>query len=253
MSPPGRSAIIRHPSSLRGTMTQEHPRPASRLRFLAPLALTGLLAMPAAYLLAALALGLLPANRDWQAPVTGIPIYLDSNGVHTGLVLPMRNSQMDWSARFPPRQILRADRFAASPYIAIGWGSRTFFLQTQTWADLTPGKALAALASDDSVLHVEYQPQPSESANTRKMLLTPGQYAKLVDFISQSMPIDADGKPLWLKDYHYDGNDAFYQANGNYNPLMTCNQWTRNALNAAGVRTALWSPFGQALLWHAGS
>ena len=49
-----------------------------------------LLALPLLYLLTALVLGLLPANRDWRAPAAGIPVYLDSNGVHTGLLLPRR-------------------------------------------------------------------------------------------------------------------------------------------------------------------
>ncbi|WP_047249458.1 TIGR02117 family protein [Chromobacterium subtsugae] len=221
------------------------------LRRLAIRALAGLLALPAAYLLAALLAGLLPVNKGWQAPADGIAVYLqDSNGVHTSLALPVQTPQQHWNALFSPRQTQRPELSAAQPYLAIGWGSRTFFLRTRSWADLTAGNAIAALASDASVLHVEYLPKPAEDADTRKILLTPGQYAKLAAFIRQSAAAGADSKPLWLANERYDGNDAFYQAHGRYTPFVTCNQWTRNALAAAGVRTALWSPFTRPLFWR---
>ncbi|MEN3809943.1 TIGR02117 family protein [Chromobacterium piscinae] len=215
--------------------------------------LRALLAIPAliaCYLLAALALGLLPSNRDWRPPSSGIPIYLDSNGVHTSLILPVRSDAMDWSIAFPPQQVRRPERFSQVPYISIGWGSKVFFLSIQNWADLSPGKALAALAFDQSVLHVEYLPQPREGQDTRRILLSPEQYRRLADFIRRSTPVDANGQARQEKGYHYGDNDAFYAAHGRYNPIITCNQWTRDALASAGVRTALWSPFVQPLFWQ---
>lgn len=158
------------------------------------LILRSLLAIPAlvvCYLLAALALGLLPSNRDWRPPSSGIPIYLDSNGVHTSLIMPVKSDAMDWTTAFPPEHIRRTDRYAHSPYISIGWGSKVFFLTIQNWEDLSVGKALAALAFDQSVLHVEYLPQPREGQDTRRILVSPEQYRRLVDFIRASAPLDA--------------------------------------------------------------
>jgi uncharacterized protein (TIGR02117 family) len=212
-----------------------------------------LLVIPAlliCYLLAALALGWLPANRGWQPSAGGIPIYLDSNGVHTSLIMPVKTDAMDWSATFPPEHIRRPDQYARSPYISIGWGSKVFFLTIQNWEDLSAGKALAALAFDQSVLHVEYLPQPTEGKDTRRILLSPEQYRRLADFIRRSAPVDANGQAQQEKGYHYYDNDAFYAAYGHYTPIITCNQWTRDALASAGVRTALWSPFVQPLFWQ---
>ncbi|OVE46105.1 TIGR02117 family protein [Chromobacterium violaceum] len=217
------------------------------------LILRSLLAIPAlvaCHLLAALALGLLPSNRDWRPPSSGIPIYLDSNGVHTSLIMPVKSDAMDWTTAFPPEHIRRTDRYAHSPYISIGWGSKVFFLTIQNWEDLSVGKALAALAFDQSVLHVEYLPQPKEGKDTRRILVSPEQYRRLVDFIRASAPLDARGRAAQEPGYHYYDNDAFYAAHGRYNPIVTCNQWTRDALAAIGVRTALWSPFVQPLFWQ---
>lgn len=212
-----------------------------------------LLAIPAlliCYLLAALALGLLPSNRGWAPPANGIPIYLDSNGVHTSVIMPVKTDAQDWTAAFPPEHIRRPDLYARAPYISIGWGSKVFFLTIQNWEDLSAGKAFAALAFDQSVLHVEYLPQPKEGKDTRRILISPEQYRRLADFIRQSAPLDARGRALQETGRHYGDNDAFYAAHGRYNPIVTCNQWTRDALAEAGVRTALWSPFVQPLFWQ---
>ena len=44
----------------------------------------------------------------------------------------------------------------------------------------------------------------------------------------------------------YGDNDAFYEAIPRYTFWYTCNEWTRRALAAAGVRTAIWAPFDTA-------
>lgn len=42
--------------------------------------------------------------------------------------------------------------------------------------------------------------------------------------------------------------DTFYAAKGTYSLLYTCNNWTGDALKAAGVRTGWWTPFPMGLL-----
>ncbi|MCD5361332.1 TIGR02117 family protein [Chromobacterium aquaticum] len=210
-----------------------------------------LLALPLLYLLTALVLGLLPANRDWRAPAAGIPVYLDSNGVHAGLLLPRRAAGMDWDNEFSPQHPRLRPNLDKQPYVGIGWGSRSFFLDTQNWSDLTPGNALYALSGlDGTVLHVEYLPPPRENAATRRILLTPEQYRRLTGYIRSAIARDGAGQAVWMQGYHYHEQDAFYLANGRYSPLTTCNQWVRNALDASGVRTAWWSPFDRALFWQ---
>ncbi|WON81852.1 hypothetical protein [Chromobacterium haemolyticum] len=76
-------------------------RLAARLPRLLSRAALGLLALISLYLLAALTLGLLPVNRDWRQSDAGIPVFLDSNGVHAGLLLPRSGPGMNWDETFP--------------------------------------------------------------------------------------------------------------------------------------------------------
>jgi hypothetical protein len=42
----------------------------------------------------------------------------------------------------------------------------------------------------------------------------------------------------------------FYEANGPYSAFYTCNSWTGEALRAAGVKTGLWTPLSQSVMWR---
>ena len=84
-----------------------------------------LLAPVAAYLLAALAGTLIPANRDWREAGQGVTIFIETNGVHTWVVVPTVNAEMDWRPMLPAEHI-RDPRYAGK-YIAIGFGNRDFY------------------------------------------------------------------------------------------------------------------------------
>jgi hypothetical protein len=48
----------------------------------------------------------------------------------------------------------------------------------------------------------------------------------------------------------YGPDDIFYEANGGYSFILTCNEWTGRALRQAGVRTGLWTPLNQSIMWR---
>src|SRR5687768_16362314 len=52
--------------------------------------LLALAAIPALYLLAALAGSLIPVNRGWEEPRQGITVYLADNGIHTDIIMPAK-------------------------------------------------------------------------------------------------------------------------------------------------------------------
>ena len=60
------------------------------------LALALLLAIPFAYLNAALLLGLVPANAFWSEAEEGVPISIRTSGAHTCIVMPKVSQIMDW-------------------------------------------------------------------------------------------------------------------------------------------------------------
>ena len=83
----------------------------------------------------------IPRNSGWSEAETGIPIMVESNGVHTGIVMPVVTPVKDWRETIP---------FAAEPlpdgrratHISVGWGDREVYRTVATWGDLKPGTAL---------------------------------------------------------------------------------------------------------------
>jgi uncharacterized protein (TIGR02117 family) len=200
-------------------------------------------ALPIAYVAAGLIGGAIPANNGWRAPDDGVVIFVETNGIHTGLVLPKVAAGVDWRGLARARD-LGDPRYAVYPYIAVGWGDRAFYLGTPTWADVKPGTALAAaIGSEHTLLHVDHIPRPRPAADERAIVLRPDEYRRLAAFVRAS--VRAGGHSY----RGYDAYDAFYDATGRYSALRTCNAWTGEALRAAGVRVGRWTPFPVTVTW----
>lgn len=83
------------------------------------------------------------------------------------------------------------------------------------------------------------------------MMITKTEYDRLIKYINDTFQRDQNGKSLLIKtNAVYDKNDAFYEANGKYSFLSTCNTWTNNALKAAGQKAALWTPSDRGIFLH---
>lgn len=210
-----------------------------------------LLAFPLLYFAAALAGGLVPANRGWDQPEQGVKIFIRSNGVHTWVMVPTVAAGIDWRPLAPAAHI-RDPRYAGD-YIAIGYGNREFYLNTPTWSDLSPRTALAAaFGSGPALVHVEHAWYPEALPHQRPILLSEDAYRKLAARLRESFAFDAQGQTQPLIGRGYGPADIFYEANGHYNDYRTCNEWTGEVLRAAGVRTGVWTPLSQSIMWRIG-
>lgn len=190
-----------------------------------------------------LAGGAIPTNAGWTPPVDGIVVYIESNGIHTGFVLPKRAAGVDWRPLAPARD-LRDPRYAAYGHLAIGWGERAFYLGTPTWADVRPATILAAAVGSDHVLvHLEHVPLPRPGPDVRRIVLRPAEYRRLSAYIQASI---ATGGRRYTG---YGGYDVFVDARGHYDAAHTCNAWTGDALRYAGVRVGAWTPFPATVMW----
>ena len=208
------------------------------------------LAIPMTYFLAALLLGLIPANVSWRQAEQGVPIFVRSNGVHTWIMMPKVTPIMDWRPYAPPEH-LGDPRYGAGDYVAIGYGNRDFYLNTPTWGDLELHTAVTALAGGGpTLLHVEHEHQPRPDDWQRPITLRPDEYRRLAEFIRARFRLDARGRTIPLIGRGYRDWDMFYEANGGYSFVLTCNEWTGRALRAAGVRTGLWTPLEQSIMWR---
>lgn len=210
----------------------------------------GIVAIPLLYLLAALVLGVIPANVAFHQPPRGITIFVRSNGIHTWIVMPKVNEEMDWRPYASPAH-LRDSRWGAADHVAIGYGNREFYLNTPNWADLSPRTAaLALFGSGPTLLHVEHVDRPRAEPWQRPIRITAAQYRRLAGFIQRRFRLDPAGRPIPVLGRGYNDNDMFYEANGGYSFVLTCNEWTGRALRRAGIRTGLWTPFEQSIMWR---
>ena len=210
----------------------------------------GILALPLLYLLAAIFLGLVPANVAFRQPTEGgVLIYIRSNGVHTDIVVPRVNAEADWRPYADPSH-LRDPRRGEADHVAFGYGARDFYLNTPTWGDLSPGVALRSMTGGDTTLvHVEHVDRPQREDWQRPLRLSPEQYRRLAAFIRSSVRTGADGAPIHVPGGYTDA-DTFYEGNGGFSMFYNCNSWTGQALRAAGVRMGLWTPFEQSVMWR---
>jgi uncharacterized protein (TIGR02117 family) len=207
-------------------------------------------AVPALYLLAALVLGLIPANAGWKQAPDGVRILVRTNGLHTWIVVPMVAPEMDWRPLLPGSD-LKDPRWGNGDSVAIGYGNRIVYLETPTWADLRMKDALsAAVGWGPALVHADHDHHPQPDAAQRPIILTHEQYARLAAYLRTTFRYGADGRPIPVRGRGYGPADAFYEATGRYSALRTCNEWTGEALRQAGVRTGLWTPFSQSIMWR---
>jgi len=168
------------------------------------------------YLTTAAVLGRVPVNARWTEPAQGITIFVQTNGVHTGIVLP--DGPHRWRA--------------------FGWGDKAFYLNTPSWADMRPVTLIAALAgSGETVVHVDRLGDFVPDENWRPLRLRPSEYSLLRAYIAATLEPGGTAIP------GYGPDDSFYPARGHYSALITCNVWVSRGLAHAGVKTGTWTPF----------
>jgi uncharacterized protein (TIGR02117 family) len=206
----------------------------------------GVVAVPALYLLAAVIGSLIPVNRNWPEPRAGTTIYIADNGVHSDIVMPVNALGLDWAPFVPNADFAEADPNAG--WIAFGSGEQRVYLNTPTWWDITPRTIWSALAGGSRVMHVEYVSDPHYTV--REIRLRPEEYRRLWSAIRADFALDANGRPLHLAHPGYGCCDSFYRATGKANAIRTCNSWVADRLRLAGVKTSLWPPFVQGLVWR---
>ena len=169
-----------------------------------------------------------------------VSIYILTNGVHTDIVLPLKNEHFDWSKQVNPADTKSKD--TSFNYVAMGWGDKGFYLETPTWADLKVSTALKATTGiSTSAMHVTFYKNMKENVSCKKIQISSENYNKLIAYLNKSFQTQS-GKFLKIEtDAVYGKNDVFYEAKGSYSLFYTCNSWANQALKAANQKAALWT------------
>lgn len=179
-----------------------------------------------------------------------IPVYIYTNGVHTDIVMPVKNDLQDWSTKIPFGNT--KSKSTDYNYVGVGWGDKGFYLDTPTWADLKFSTAFkAAFWLSESAMHCTFYKTMKEGDDCKKIMISRDQYKKLVDFVDAKFDKDQNGNyNLIPTNAVYGNDDAFYDAQGKYSFLNTCNTWANDALKAADQKAAFWTPSDYGIFLH---
>lgn len=210
------------------------------------ISLLGIIAFIGLYILAGLGLGRMGVAEESNAK-DEMSIYILTNGVHTDLVLPIKNEIIDWSQqlKFENTKGKQTDY----NFVAIGWGDKGFYLETPTWAELKFSTAFkAAFGLSTAAIHTTYYRTMQEGEDCVKIDISKNQYQRLVHFIQKDFIKKPNGELTYIPtDAVYGNSDAFYDATGSYTLFTTCNSWTNRALKAAGQKASVWTPFDKGI------
>lgn len=193
-----------------------------------------------------------PANSDYVAPKEGVKIFVETNGFHTDLVVPIKNEEtkLNWLDKIGD-STLRAE-YNGYQYVAIGWGDDGFYMNSYDGDFPSVTVIFSALfIPTPTLMHLTFYPnKPIKSDNMASLTISADQYRNLVTYIDKSFKKDTDNHYIRKNARGYYKSDYFFHANGSYHLFSTCNDWTNNGLKGIGVKTARKAPFSSGVMWH---
>lgn len=169
------------------------------------------------------------ADHDSQHASTSDPttsLYLINGGWHTGVAV--RTSDLD----APVREVL--PEASVFPWLELGWGDRDFYLASgySYWLAIR-----AAFFSSGTVLQVVgFFDTPERYFRDNQVIRAEVEASKMAELsaqVSSTLARDESGKLKRVADSLY-GSGSFYEANGRFSILHTCNSWASETIAAAG-------------------
>lgn len=175
-------------------------------------------------------------------------ILVLANPIHTDIAFPADPDVME-RLGFVADDGLETDH-PGLHWIHMGWGSRSFYIETPSWADLRPGSLLRAFTIDESAMHVELAGDIDPAMEgVMPIAVSEASMFAMLDEALATFEHDGEGRPILIPHAAYGEFDLFYEAEGRFNALYGCNEWTSRVLRAGGIRTGWWNPLPQSLLW----
>jgi uncharacterized protein (TIGR02117 family) len=182
-----------------------------------------------------------PALWPPKPGAPAIDIFVVSHGYHAGLVFD--TVQLADAARRDGNAALIAvtERFAAYPFLEIGFGEEQFYAAVPTVAAFDMRLAFRALFNpgNPTVLHVVGLPDRPRnvfrSADIVRVPLSEAGFARMRAALDRDFARGGEpplpqviGKGLY-------GPSLFYRANGTFHIFNVCNHWVSDMLSTAGL------------------
>ena len=199
------------------------------------------------YMIAALVGSYLPANSERRQPSEGIDIFVETNGVHVSLILPMAAAGEDLSDLIRPDQLLNRELYGT--HAMIGWGHGAVYRNAETWGDVKSGDVGSAIfGSNDTMLHVYHLVEPRPLPHRKMLRVSTAQYRLIVEQVRKAFQLNRQRHSVAYP--AYGPGNLFYDSVGHYDAFNTCNTWTGDLLRKAGIRIGVWTPLpGGVMRW----
>ena len=194
-----------------------------------------------------------PRNKHEIKHSNGIPLLIHGDGFHTELYLPVEDSLhiINWMEWFDD-SIMRS-KHNDRKLISFAWADEDWMTEIaqHKLQRVSTVAEIVAMPGNSSIMHIQWRDTvwPLKLPVTVKRFLSTEQYMQLITYIKSCFQKE-NGKPVIQSYEGFYGYDYMYRSSLNYGLFTTCNQWTSNALNACGIRTASFSPFGWALFYQ---
>lgn len=201
------------------------------------------------YVILAISISKISVSSDVSQKDKQIEIFILSNGVHTDIVVAVRNKYKDWSKEILFQHTKSKDSLVN--YLTFGCGDKVFYLNTPEWSDLKTITAFnAAFGLSSSAMHTTFYKKMKGDEACKKIKILADEYQKLVTYISDSFHRDSHQNIQWISDYSYGNRDAFYEAKESYNLFYTCNTWANDALKITNQKASLRTVTDTGILFH---
>ncbi|MFN5634597.1 MAG: TIGR02117 family protein [Flavobacteriia bacterium] len=209
----------------------------------------GFIAFILLYLLIAFIFGRIAVGKAGKKSAHRIEVHLINNGMHTDIVMPVKNKYYDWNRTFPIQNTKGKDSLVK--LVSVGWGDKGFYLHTPEWSQLKFSTAFkAAFWLSSAAIHVTYYREIPDNVEHVHFYVTPKQYRQLIHYVELSL-LKKQRHSIHIRtNAVYGDNDAFYEAKGSYSLLHTCNTWVNSGLKACGQKASLWTPFTSGIFYH---
>lgn len=173
-------------------------------------------------------------------------ILISTNGIHSDIILPIRNSLMNWEKKLDISNELAVDTFQT--HLKFGWGDKQFFMRTKEWSDMEVSTVLKTVfGRGEGAMHlILCTPKDLDSNTYITIQLSKKEYLSLCSYIAYSFDY-SNSKASIIQNHPYGSYDLFFNSTLEYNMFFTCNTWTNNALKQAGQPMAVWTPFKGAI------
>lgn len=197
------------------------------------------LLIPISYIIVSLILTSITIDRKVDHKISDKSIYLSTNGVHLDIVILMEDldSLLVSGIKYNEKD----------NYLSFGWGDENFYINTQTWGDLTVKNAFSAMfLKGTSLMHVTRHKQ--KRSDWVEIKVNEYELQNLNTYLLNTFETNENGMKIILENKGYSSIDDFYKSKGSYSCIHTCNSWVNIGFKESGLKSCLWTPFDFGLM-----